>query len=200
MTNKRRHQALRPVGQPHRPAANVNEGWTDRPFPPQTAEPHQQYYQSAGLQHNGGDDPALQRALDGLDSGRGRFCHCRRSRGRSCPEPAVSLPEFSQIPLPVLPQDARRRQVRQPLLTHPGGGQGRPQRQPAFLPLPLRQQGPQVREGLLLPGKLIGRQLPTLCRRRRSYPNLLPPLLYSTGICHSYVHFPNKKPNFPSRF
>jgi hypothetical protein len=50
----------------------------------------------------------------------------------------------------------RRRQVQPPLLAHPRGGQGRPQRQPVFLPLPLRQQGPQVREGLLLPGKLIG--------------------------------------------
>jgi hypothetical protein len=39
---------------------------------------------------------------------------------------------------------------------------------------------------------------PTLRRRRRSYPSLLPPLLFSTGISHSYVHLPNYKPNFPS--
>ncbi len=39
----------------------------------------------------------------------------------------------------------------------PWDSQGRPQRRSVFLPLPLRQQGPQVREGLHLPGKLIGR-------------------------------------------
>jgi hypothetical protein len=45
------------------------------------------------------------------------------------------------------------------------------------LPLPLRKQGPEVREGLLLPGKLIGRQ-----------PALTAPPLFSTGISHSYVY------------
>jgi hypothetical protein len=29
-------------------------------------------------------------------------------------------------------------------------------------------------------------------------PACCPPLLFSTGISHSYVHFPHKKPNFPS--
>ncbi len=40
-----------------------DEGCTDRPFPPQAAAPHQQSDQYEGLQHNGGDDSALQRAL-----------------------------------------------------------------------------------------------------------------------------------------
>ncbi|MFN9906738.1 MAG: hypothetical protein ACK56F_11550, partial [bacterium] len=67
------------------------------------------------------------------------------------------------VPLSLPPQDARRRQDRRqvrppPPLAHPRGSQGRSQRRPVFLPLPLRQQGPQVREGLHLSGKLIGRR------------------------------------------
>jgi hypothetical protein len=68
-----------------------------------------------------------------------------------------------QIPLPIPPQDARRRQGQRksrppPPLAHPRGNQRRSQRRPVFLLLPLRQQGQQVREGLHLPGKLIGRR------------------------------------------
>jgi hypothetical protein len=111
---------------------------------------------------------------------------------------AVSLPRGPPLSLSVPRQRIRRRQVWPPPLAHPGADQRRPQRSPVFLPLPLRQQGPEVREGLLLPGKLIGR--PILHHRRRSYPNLLPPppLLFSTEISHSYVYLTYKKPNIPS--
>jgi hypothetical protein len=74
-------------------------------------------------------------------------------------EAPVPLPEHPSLSLPIPPQRIRRRQIQPPPLAHPGANQRRPQRSPVFLPLPLRQQGPQVREGLLLPGKLIGRRL-----------------------------------------
>jgi hypothetical protein len=51
-----------------------------------------------------------------------------------------------------------------------------------------------VLEGLLLPGRPIHR------RCRRSYPNLLPPLLFHTGISHSQVFLTYKELNFHSRF
>jgi hypothetical protein len=52
-----------------------------------------------------------------------------------------------------------RRQVWPPPFTHPRAVQRRLQRSPVFLPLPLRFQGPEVGEGLLLPGKLLGQWL-----------------------------------------
>jgi hypothetical protein len=62
-----------------------------------------------------------------------------------------------------------------------------------------RQQGPQVQEGLLLPGKLIGlRPAHTSPPPPVLSQPAAPPLLFSTGISHSNVYFSNKKPNFPS--
>jgi hypothetical protein len=63
----------------------------------------------------------------------------------------------------------------------------------------LRFQGPEVREGLLLPGKLIGRRpahtppLPPVLSQPAS------PLFFHTGISHSHVFLTYKELNFPSR-
>jgi hypothetical protein len=71
---------------------------------------------------------------------------------------SLSFPRSPPLPLSIPRQRIRQQQVWSPPLAHPGADQRRPQRLPVFLPLPLRYQGPEVREGLLLPGKLIGRR------------------------------------------
>ncbi len=63
------------------------------------------------------------------------------------------------LPLSIPRERVCRRQVWPPPLAHPGAVQRWPQRSPVFLPLLLWFQGPEVQEGLLLPGKLIGRRL-----------------------------------------
>ena len=88
---------------------------------------------------------------------------------------SLSFPRSPPLPLSVSRQRIRRRQV-----WPTGADQRRPQQSPVFLPLPLRYQGPEVREGLLLPGKLIGRRpahtLPPLLVL--SQPATPPPFLY----------------------
>jgi hypothetical protein len=70
----------------------------------------------------------------------------------AAPRPQSPFQSARRSPSPFPPQRTRRRQIRPLPLAHPGADQWWPQRSPVFLPLPLRQQGPQVREGLLLPG------------------------------------------------
>jgi hypothetical protein len=88
-----------------------------------------------------------------------------------------------------------------PPLAHPRGSQRRPQRRPVLLPRPFRQQGPQVREGLHLSGKLIGRRPaqappppPVL-----SHP-ATPPSVATSEFVTAMSAFPTKNLNFFERF
>ncbi len=99
---QRRHQALCAVGQSDRPVAGDDQGGADRPFPSQTAAPHQGSDQHAVLRTDGGDDPGLQRTVDVPDPRGVRF----RRRHLVATRPATNRTAAAARPPPGQPRAA----------------------------------------------------------------------------------------------